>query len=553
MIKYFKKTLLFFLSAIFIASFTLVSYTNAVELPSKFITEAKTPVLDQKNNPLCWAYTGSDMLSINAIKNGYAENGNTVFSAAMMARAEFDGNEHRHNGGRVWYKCYGGIDYALMAAISGKGLLYNSEYPTVSDADKAPVSTLYSGEFYVDNIKMTDISELARKDRTMTIKKYIYEYGAVSAEVFVGNYNSVTKVAHIDTFDNTKASHAVLLVGWDDNKYTDTGTGAFLMKNTWGESWGDNGYAWISYNSEFGRQVYAANVVFDADAKILTHTETIFTSGNSSNVSDGEFGAVNTFSADEKMTLYKAGVYTDKPSSDIKVRVYINLNDISNIASASPNAVAEGNADDEGYYTFDLNNHLTVDKGDTVTVLYLIKSGDRYYVFSEYSDPDFEMTVTEYKPGQSYTYSDGQLKEPKGNYIGTVICKTEHKEPEVTETEFVTETEKETEIFTETETEYQTENNITSDEIIIVTEIEDTETKEFNTDTSLSYENTIVTDDTGSNTDITDTSNHDDNNDKALSKIKRVFITIIIIVAVVVVLFILLILALIAASKKKKV
>lgn len=36
-------------------------------------------------------------------------------------------------------------------------------------------------------------------------------------------------------------NHVMLLVGWDDAK------GAWLVKNSWGEEWGEKGYAWIKY------------------------------------------------------------------------------------------------------------------------------------------------------------------------------------------------------------------------------------------------------------------------------------------------------------------
>lgn len=51
-----------------------------------------------------------------------------------------------------------------------------------------------------------------------------------------------------DGFDTTQINHVVLLIGWDDSKQ------AWLIKNSWGENWGDEcgvgtkgGYAWIKY------------------------------------------------------------------------------------------------------------------------------------------------------------------------------------------------------------------------------------------------------------------------------------------------------------------
>ncbi len=43
--------------------------------------------------------------------------------------------------------------------------------------------------------------------------------------------------------------HAVCVVGYDDNKATTDGPGAFLLVNSWGTSWGDNGFWWMSYEA----------------------------------------------------------------------------------------------------------------------------------------------------------------------------------------------------------------------------------------------------------------------------------------------------------------
>ena len=54
--------------------------------------------------------------------------------------------------------------------------------------------------------------------------------------------------------DRLEGGHAVVAVGYDDNKAItnqnndETTTGAFLIRNSWGADWGDNGYGWLPYD-----------------------------------------------------------------------------------------------------------------------------------------------------------------------------------------------------------------------------------------------------------------------------------------------------------------
>lgn len=44
-------------------------------------------------------------------------------------------------------------------------------------------------------------------------------------------------------------NHAVLLIGWDDSLVHSHGSGAWIVKNSWGTSWGEGGYFKIAYGS----------------------------------------------------------------------------------------------------------------------------------------------------------------------------------------------------------------------------------------------------------------------------------------------------------------
>ena len=69
--------------------------------------------------------------------------------------------------------------------------------------------------------------------------------------------------------------HAMALVGYDDNKTSPRGhRGAFRVINSWGTSWGDNGYGWISYRAWESLRPYAY-VLYDIQDSTNTQPEEV--------------------------------------------------------------------------------------------------------------------------------------------------------------------------------------------------------------------------------------------------------------------------------------
>ena len=48
--------------------------------------------------------------------------------------------------------------------------------------------------------------------------------------------------------DKVEGGHAVMTVGYDDAKKIGSTKGALLIRNSWGEGWGEQGYGWLPYD-----------------------------------------------------------------------------------------------------------------------------------------------------------------------------------------------------------------------------------------------------------------------------------------------------------------
>lgn len=83
------------------------------------------------------------------------------------------------------------------------------------------------------------------------IKQAIFQYGAVGVTMAV--CGSIPGY-HGGIYDSTEcnwaqSNHIVALVGWDDTVAHHQGKGVWIMRNSWGTSWGESGYARMAYGS----------------------------------------------------------------------------------------------------------------------------------------------------------------------------------------------------------------------------------------------------------------------------------------------------------------
>ena len=75
------------------------------------------------------------------------------------------------------------------------------------------------------------------------LKSALVEHGPLAVTINTDYCFSIYKSGVFNGQNNSSVNHVLMLVGWDDEKE------AWLVKNSWGKNWGEDGYAWIKYDS----------------------------------------------------------------------------------------------------------------------------------------------------------------------------------------------------------------------------------------------------------------------------------------------------------------
>lgn len=198
-------------------------------------------------------------------------------------------------------------------------------------------------------------------------------------------YNSDNAALYYD--GNKTHNHAVAIVGWDDNydrsnfNSTPPGNGAWIIKNSWGPDWGDDGYFYMSYYDTYaGYDATAFHNVESTDNynRIYQYDPLGNTSSMGYSNSDYTAWGANIFTALGSENIAAVSTYALSPNTTFEISIYTNVNTGQPISGVLKTTQLVTMAE-EGYQTIALDQPVGIINGQkfSVVIKYITPGNDK--------------------------------------------------------------------------------------------------------------------------------------------------------------------------------
>jgi predicted secreted protein len=298
-----------------------------------------TPVQDQGDCGSCWAFATVGPLESNILIHDGMEKD---LAEQYLLSCNEDG-----------WNCSGGWfahDYHLDQIPSGEpdaGAVYETDFPYV--ASKVDCNSPHPHHEKI--ISWDPVGNWWSVPPIEDIKQAILDHGPVAASICTNDAFQEYSGGVFTGPQCTDVNHAIVLVGWDD------ADGAWILRNSWGPDWGENGYMRIGYGvSDVG---YAANyIAYSSSGSVgpMLYDSHIVDDDTSDQSSGNGDGIVN---CGETIELY-ATLYNQGTETATYVNAGISTNDsyvtwLGNTSSDYPDIPGRGTGTNSIDFDFEVD------------------------------------------------------------------------------------------------------------------------------------------------------------------------------------------------------
>jgi C1A family cysteine protease len=239
-------------------------------------------------------------------------------------------------------------------------------------------------------IKKVDGYRLATNNGSQieAIKNAVYSQGPVTmayshsgtGEYWIESCGTIYDLYPCDGY----VGHLASIIGWDDDvphpNPNHAGTGAWIVKNSFGVSWGNNGFFYLAYNSSCVKEIaYLTYKDDNPDEELLYWDEAGYV-GNGGYDGYNSAWMANVFTAPKPGNLTHVDFWTTSNNALYELYVW-------NGSFGSELAHQTGTCQELGYYSIPLNKPASIDAGQQFTVaVNMTTPGYDYPIAVEYKD-----------------------------------------------------------------------------------------------------------------------------------------------------------------------
>ena len=393
---------------------------KAAQLPAHYGSMGKD-VRDQNPFGTCWAFAGTGSFEYAVDKK---TGSNTDYSEEhMIQRLSKNGD----TGYQITSKDTGGNEYMYSGYFtSGYGPVSDSLFPydTTKSALQIIPSILNAKSSYratdVQFFKTTDDANGALNSETVnTVKQAVYNNGSATCGItWDSSMIQEDKVSYYNNDDNARndSNHEVLIVGWDDDYSADhfegvTKNGAWLVRNSWGNNIGDNGYFWVSYQDKSlipsctirsYEEVSDDDTIYNLDESGALYPQVTY-DGTS------QVGFINSFSLKKQEKLKEVTFYEAETGSQYQL-FYVPVKDDGSLDIGNKQAITEKKTlNFPGYHTEKITKEINVKKAAIMVMIDSNEDSAGLGAEGSISDGRKKLYIPTLEKGQSYIYANGEL------------------------------------------------------------------------------------------------------------------------------------------------